>query len=335
MLDGPQALDHQRATKPTSSSSSRRSIPAAGYKGITAFLVERGTPGFTVGKKEDKLGIRASSTCELVLEDCRVPRANVLGEVGQGLQGRDRDAERRAHRHRRADGRPGRRARSTTRSRYVEGAQAVRQGDRRVPGRAVPARAGGDRDRGRAPARLQRRAPARRAAAVPDGGGDVQAVRVRGRRARRRRSPSICSAATASRRTTRSRSSIATRRSARSTRARRNMQLQTIAKQLLGQGCRYNYFGSKGIDQMFGGVGTGIEDQPVACDGQTQPGPAGSAGRRPPGACDGRRTARRLADYCARPAAGPDTAEAVAIGREVDERADGRPPGLAPIRSRW
>ncbi|PYV27268.1 MAG: acyl-CoA dehydrogenase [Acidobacteria bacterium] len=58
----------------------------AGYKGITAFLVERDTPGFTVGKKEDKLGIRASSTCELVLEDCRVPKANVLGEVGKGYK---------------------------------------------------------------------------------------------------------------------------------------------------------------------------------------------------------------------------------------------------------
>ena len=53
--------------------------PAAGYRGITAFIVERDFPGFTVGKKEDKLGIRASSTCELLLEDCRVPRANVLG----------------------------------------------------------------------------------------------------------------------------------------------------------------------------------------------------------------------------------------------------------------
>src|SRR3954466_10565007 len=60
--------------------------PAAGYRGITAFLVERGTAGFTVGKKEDKLGIRASSTCELVLEDCRVPAANVLGEVGKGYK---------------------------------------------------------------------------------------------------------------------------------------------------------------------------------------------------------------------------------------------------------
>src|SRR5207302_177386 len=58
----------------------------AGYRGITAFLVERGFAGFTVGKKEDKLGIRASSTCELLLEDCRVPRGNVLGEVGKGYK---------------------------------------------------------------------------------------------------------------------------------------------------------------------------------------------------------------------------------------------------------
>jgi alkylation response protein AidB-like acyl-CoA dehydrogenase len=60
--------------------------PEAGYKGITAFLVERGFSGFTVGKKEDKLGIRASSTCELILEDCRVPRANVLGQPGKGYK---------------------------------------------------------------------------------------------------------------------------------------------------------------------------------------------------------------------------------------------------------
>ena len=60
--------------------------PEAGYRGITAFLVERGFSGFTVGKKEDKLGIRASSTCELLLDDCRVPRANVLGEVGKGYK---------------------------------------------------------------------------------------------------------------------------------------------------------------------------------------------------------------------------------------------------------
>ena len=60
--------------------------PNAGYKGITAFVIEKGFPGFSVGKKEDKLGIRASSTCELLLEDCHVPAANVLGEVGRGYK---------------------------------------------------------------------------------------------------------------------------------------------------------------------------------------------------------------------------------------------------------
>ena len=60
--------------------------PAAGYKGITTFLIEKDFAGFTVGKKEDKLGIRASSTCELILEDCRVPKSNVLGEVGKGYK---------------------------------------------------------------------------------------------------------------------------------------------------------------------------------------------------------------------------------------------------------
>ena len=60
--------------------------PGKGYKGITAFLVERTAPGFSVGKKEDKLGIRASSTCELILEGCKVPRENVLGDVGKGYK---------------------------------------------------------------------------------------------------------------------------------------------------------------------------------------------------------------------------------------------------------
>src|SRR5437868_2129959 len=60
--------------------------PGAGYKGITAFIIEKNFPGFTVGKKEDKLGIRASSTCELILEDCRVPKSNVIGEVGKGYK---------------------------------------------------------------------------------------------------------------------------------------------------------------------------------------------------------------------------------------------------------
>jgi short/branched chain acyl-CoA dehydrogenase len=57
-----------------------------GYKGITAFLVEPGFPGFSLGKKEDKLGIRASSTCELVLDNCEVPKENVLGQVGKGYK---------------------------------------------------------------------------------------------------------------------------------------------------------------------------------------------------------------------------------------------------------
>src|SRR5439155_24567735 len=60
--------------------------PAAGYRGITGLLVEKDFPGFTVGKKEDKLGIRASSTCELILDDCKVPKANVLGQVGKGYK---------------------------------------------------------------------------------------------------------------------------------------------------------------------------------------------------------------------------------------------------------
>jgi alkylation response protein AidB-like acyl-CoA dehydrogenase len=60
--------------------------PEAGYRGITALLVEPELPGFTVGRKEDKLGIRASSTCELLFENCRVPRANVLGDIGRGYK---------------------------------------------------------------------------------------------------------------------------------------------------------------------------------------------------------------------------------------------------------
>jgi len=60
--------------------------PNAGYRGITAFIVERRTPGLTVGKKEDKLGIRASSTCELILDGCQVPVERVLGEVGKGYK---------------------------------------------------------------------------------------------------------------------------------------------------------------------------------------------------------------------------------------------------------
>jgi len=60
--------------------------PAKGYKGITSFLVEKSFPGFSIGKKEDKLGIRASSTCELIFEGCRVPKENALGEPGKGYK---------------------------------------------------------------------------------------------------------------------------------------------------------------------------------------------------------------------------------------------------------
>ena len=60
--------------------------PDAGHRGITAFIVERDRPGFAVGQKEDKLGIRASSTCELLLDECRVPKANILGERGRGYK---------------------------------------------------------------------------------------------------------------------------------------------------------------------------------------------------------------------------------------------------------
>jgi butyryl-CoA dehydrogenase/short/branched chain acyl-CoA dehydrogenase len=60
--------------------------PEAGYRGITAFLIEKDAPGFKVGRKEDKLGIRASSTCELLLEDCKVSQDNVLGETGKGYK---------------------------------------------------------------------------------------------------------------------------------------------------------------------------------------------------------------------------------------------------------
>ncbi|MFP5229170.1 MAG: acyl-CoA dehydrogenase [Acidobacteriota bacterium] len=60
--------------------------PEAGYRGITAFLVERNTPGFAIGHKEDKMGIRASSTCELLFDDCRIPAANIIGEPGKGYK---------------------------------------------------------------------------------------------------------------------------------------------------------------------------------------------------------------------------------------------------------
>ena len=119
--------------------------PAAGYKGITAFLVEKNFPGFTVGKKEDKLGIRASSTCELILEDCRVPKENVLGEPGKGYKIAIETLN---------EGRIGigaqmiglARGAWDIRLQIRRGTQAVRQGHRRVSGYPVPDRANGDRD---------------------------------------------------------------------------------------------------------------------------------------------------------------------------------------------
>lgn len=60
--------------------------PSKGYKGITAFVVEKSFKGFTVGKKEDKVGIRASSTCELLFENCEVPKENIIGEIGKGYK---------------------------------------------------------------------------------------------------------------------------------------------------------------------------------------------------------------------------------------------------------
>ena len=135
--------------------------PEAGYKGITAFLVEREFPGFQVGKKEDKLGLRASSTCELILDNCRVPRENVMGEVGQGYKIAIETLN------------EGRIAIGAQMIGLARGAlehaiglrpraQAVRQAHRRISGRAVRAGQNGHRGRSRAPAGLQRRPPAGR-----------------------------------------------------------------------------------------------------------------------------------------------------------------------------
>ncbi len=118
--------------------------PTAGYKGITAFIVEKSFPGFTVGKKEDKLGIRASSTCELILDDCRVPKDNVLGEVGKGYKIAI-DAERRPHRHWCADAGAGARRLGVCRQ-VRAGAQTVWPRYRRISGYPIPDCADGDGD---------------------------------------------------------------------------------------------------------------------------------------------------------------------------------------------
>ena len=129
--------------------------PAAGYRGITAFLIEREFPGFQVGKKEDKLGLRASSTCELILDNCAVPKANVLGEVGKGYK----IAIETLNEGRIAIGAQMiglARGRARPRDRLRQAAQAVREDDRRIPGRAVRAGQDGDPSGSGAPAGLQR-----------------------------------------------------------------------------------------------------------------------------------------------------------------------------------
>ena len=156
--------------------------PEAGYKGITCFIVERDTPGFQVGKKEDKLGIRASSTCELILDNCPLPAANVLGEVGKGYQRRHRDPERGPDRNRRSDARA--RARGARPCGPLrQGPKAVREADRRIPGRAVRSCRNGGRGRGRPPPYLQRRPPPGRRLAICGRGGHGQVFRLHDRRA--------------------------------------------------------------------------------------------------------------------------------------------------------
>ncbi len=157
--------------------------PSKGYKGITAFVVERGFTGFSVGKKEDKLGIRASSTTELILDDVEVPAAERARPGRPGLQDRDRDAERRTHRHRRADDRRRRRARCDAATEYVKERTQFGKKLADFQGDAVPARAGAHGARGGAAHGLQRRAPQGRRTRHREG-------RRRWRSSSRRRSPS-------------------------------------------------------------------------------------------------------------------------------------------------
>ena len=157
--------------------------PEAGYRGITAFLVERGFAGFTVGKKEDKLGIRASSTCELLFEDCRVPRANVLGEVGKGYKVAIETLN---------EGRIGIGAQMIGLAQGALDHAITYTKDRKQFGKPIaefqavqhPDRAGGDRARSGAAARLQRRAPARRAAPFLTEAAMCKIFSSEGRRAR-------------------------------------------------------------------------------------------------------------------------------------------------------
>ena len=113
--------------------------PALGYKGVTAFLVEKGTPGFTIEKKEDKLGIRASSTCALTFADCVHSRRRHPRRTRPRLQDRHRGSERGPHWDWRADARP--RAGSVGARRQMgRRPQTIRPAARRIPGHALPTR---------------------------------------------------------------------------------------------------------------------------------------------------------------------------------------------------
>ena len=129
--------------------------PAAGYRGVTAFIVDRDTPGLEVGKKEDKLGIRASSTCELILDECLIPKTNVLGEIGRGYKVA---------------------METLNEGRIGIGAQMIglAQGalDHTVEYVTISAGSGGHRTRSSAPRRLQRRPSPRCPAALPKRSGN-------------------------------------------------------------------------------------------------------------------------------------------------------------------
>ena len=209
--------------------------PAKGYKGITAFLVERSFPGFQVGKKEDKLGIRASSTCELILEGCRVPARE---RAGRGRARATRSRSRPSTRG--ASGSAPRwwawpRAPSSTALRYAQERQQFGKPIAEFQAVQFLLAELATRDRGLAPAHLQRGPPARRRVALHQGGGHGQAVRLARGRARDLEGDRDLRRATASPASTRSRSTSATRRSGQIYEGTTNMQLLVIAKQLLGK----------------------------------------------------------------------------------------------------
>ena len=194
--------------------------PSAGYKGITAFIVERGFAGFAVGKKEDKLGIRASSTTELILDGCEVPEENVLGPVGQGYKIAIETLN---------EGRIGIGAQMIGVAAgalgvaldYVRERKQFGKALVRVPGIQFQLAQAAHRARGGAPHGLQRRAAQGRRPRHRARRRDGEAVLVAGLRARDVALRRAVRRLRLHEGLSRSRSSIATRRSARSTRARR------------------------------------------------------------------------------------------------------------------